>query len=247
MKVRSDDDPPHRAPPAGRATTPRRRGSAATRRRATRPSAADSSVTGTTSERASPPAPAKTSTTDSRAPAPARTHVRGKVAASGLAPVDDEHGPRHGHAGRHVDEHGVGGEGVVEAHQSVAAAPAPTRASDGPRARRRRARRRTGPAGSIPAGVAKAARRPSCTSTLPAVAPSAARSAASSSCPPRAGAGASGGRGLELVEGEVVDRRVAPDLLALGGERGRCEGLVARRPAGGGASPAPPGPRTPRR
>ncbi len=114
--------PRRRTPPGGRSTRRCRAGPAATRTRPTRRHRRDSSVTGTTRERAAPSGPANTSTTETVAPSPARTHVRGKAAAPGSHQCTTSTGASTVSAGGDVDEDGVGHERVVQPHQGVAAA-----------------------------------------------------------------------------------------------------------------------------
>ena len=175
-----------------------------------------------------PSAPAKTSTT-ALAPSPARTTGAGE---DGRHPARTS--GRRGAAGRGQTPSGTStktGSGVnASLSRTSASPPVQHRTEHGDRrqhvvgAADRRARRTPCAVGwSMPG-------RPSETSTLPAVEPSPSPSAARMPPPAdrRCRVPARVGRaGRELLEVEVVDRRVPPDLLALGRERGRREGLVA--------------------
>ena len=153
--------------------------------------------------------------------------------------MDDQQRAAHRHAGEHVDEHGVRGEGVVQAHDRVAA---------GLHRAEHVARlgHVVGPPEGEPCGGRRAGRGEG--AGAPVVHQHAPRHASQRRLdggpellgrPGRPVPQPVGLLGRELVEGEAVDRRVAPDLLALGGEGGRLEGLVTGGPPL--AQPARPG------
>ena len=221
MKVRTTDVRSHRAPPGGRWTRPRRPGSGARHRRARRrrPPTARSRAR---------PAHAVAARRPRRRPrrrpprAPVAERARrcaGTAATPAVARTSGRRGPGRStaHARRHVDEDRVRDEGVVEPHQGVAAVLGTDPSISAAAGARRRPPTEGSPARGEPdregAGVpvvhqhaarrgARGGRR---TGGLQLARP--------------AGAGRRRRSGAKSSRSRLVDRRVAPDLLALGGQR----------------------------
>ena len=162
-----------------------------------------------------------------RAPSPTRTQVLGKADAASHQCTTSTGAPTSRPAGTSMKT----GSGVNASFRRTRASPsartAPSMsAAPGTSSAPPKANRAPDPdAGGSVAVTALA--RPLCTRTLPAIAPSAVVSAANNWSP--AGAAPSAG-GCEVVEVQRVNGRVAPDLLALGRQRARTEGVETGGP-----------------
>ena len=231
-----------RGRPGGRSTRRRRRGSAARRRRATAPSPAASSVTGTTSARLRIRRARRTPRRRRRSrPRRARTHVRGRPRPQRtrcVAPVHDEHrlGDLATPAGTSTKT-GVGRKASLRrtrASPPSCTAPSmsepPGTSSAPPKAKR----------GSSASATCERRRRARCApGRCRTIEPMRRRQRAAEQLLAPPGAGPRRRGGSEVVEVEVVDGRVAPDLLALRGQRRTTRRPRSRRPAGRGATSGP--------
>ena len=182
-------------------------------------------------------------------PRPARTQVRGnavRAASAGSHQWTTSTGSSTATPVGHVDEDRVGREGVVEAAPGRRRRAAPTRAWRQPRRRRcgppkARALRRAPDHGRKAAWPLWTTAR--CPPRRPMVGATSRRN--SSPASGRAPGGASDGR--ELVERRAVDRRVAPDLFALRGQRRSTRTRPTPAARRSRSQPGPSGRRKPRR